>query len=126
MRNFILLILILTLITPAWAQAVPTAQVGRSQELIDNNLRLQSQINTPLSKVRIRAIVVEGFLLKDTKDLEKMLASYKNKSLTQEEIETLVRKVEDFYVQAGYSGMVQLVYKLQKKRLIITVSLINS
>jgi outer membrane protein assembly factor BamA len=118
------IIIFLLLITPTlvFAQYDPIGQVGRSQDFLNSQEMLKQQIHTP-KVIRLRKVVIEGFTLKSTKELERFLESYRNKVVGDSDIAEVVEGVRGFYIQAGYESLIDISYKIKKRILIITVSL---
>ncbi len=108
MRYFILFLL-LFISLPASAQNVPAPQVV-------------SQAQGGL----VRNIAIEGFVLEEQKSqFVKLFKPYRNKHLSAADIDTILQALQEIYEQAGYQGLVSIEYRVKKKSLTFTVSLIK-
>ena len=73
--------------------------------------------------VMVHAIIVSGLVPQNKSGLDTVLKSYRNKRLSSQDIDGLIRAVKKFYLEAGYDGLVNMDYTLRKNRLAIRVFL---
>ena len=122
-KNKIILSLgMVVLANTASAQVAPTANVMRSQELIQDNKPLMDELNKT-NRSLVRKVIVRGFLLKDVSRIYKGLKPFQNKWLDDNQVQEAVDVVKAFYVEAGYERMVTFQPTINRKILTITVSL---
>ncbi len=77
------------------------------------------------NSVLIKRIVFSGFVLKDKDFLNGIIKKNRNKYLSQEQIQKIVDQVKISYLEAGYTGLVSVSYKLNKNQLIINILMLN-
>jgi hemolysin activation/secretion protein len=124
MKAIVLIFLLTAVLNSAYAQTAPIGQISRSQDILNAQDRFKIDSNAP-RKFRLKSVVIEGFTLKNSKDLERMLATYRNKYVTEDEINAIIDQVKAYYAQAGYDDLIQYSHTLKKGKLLITATLIN-
>ena len=74
----------------------------------------------------ISAIELDGFVLGDKGRFEKLFKAYRNKYLTQTDMDELLQKVQAIYEREGYQQLVTITYQVVKKhRLVFTALMIT-
>jgi len=84
-----------------------------------------SQVSIPNKGVLVNNIVIEGFVLQDKNQFVKLFKPYRNKHISSVDIDTILQQLQEMYEQAGYQGLVSMEYRIIKKRLVFTISLIK-
>ena len=107
MRKFFI-ILSMLLAIPAFAQT-------------ETNIAAQQP-----AAVLIRNISIEGFLLKDRKPFAQLFKYYRNKRLSQKDINGILDAIKIIYEEAGYLKLVTINYQIYKGRLTFMVSFVKS
>ncbi len=103
------LILLLFISLPVFAQNIPAPQVV-------------SQAQGAL----ISSIKIEGFVLEEQKNqFVKLFKPYRNKHLSQADIDAILQALQEIYEQAGYQGLISIKYNIIKRCLTFTVSLVK-
>jgi hemolysin activation/secretion protein len=82
-----------------------------------------SQSTQQLEPTLIRNISMEGFLLEDKGQFVKLFKSYRNKYLSRADMDMILQKIEDVYVQEGFQQLVSITYAVNNHHLIFTVSM---
>ena len=106
--RYCLLLVLLFIALPVSAQNVPAPQAA-------------SKLQGPL----ISDIKMEGFVLQDRNQFVKLFKPYRNKHLSAADIDTILQQLQEIYEQAGYQGLVSIEYRVKRKTLTFTVSLIK-
>jgi hemolysin activation/secretion protein len=106
--RYCILILLLFIFLPASAQNVAASQST-------------SKAQGPL----ISSIKMEGFVLGDKNQFVELFKPYRNKHLSTADIDTILQQLQEIYEQAGYQELVSIVYRVKRKSLVFTVSLIK-
>lgn len=76
--------------------------------------------------VLIRAIELDGFVLGDKARFEKLFKPYRNRYLTQSDMDEILHKVQAIYEREGYQQLVKITYQIIKKhRLVFTALMIS-
>jgi len=88
------------------------------------NVEAQQTDTTPQS-VLIHNIQMEGFVLQDKNQFVKLFKPYRNKYLTADDVDAILRQIQEIYEQAGYQGLVSIEHRISKKCLIFTIALIE-
>ncbi len=73
----------------------------------------------------IRKITIEGFVLGDKNQFTKLFKPYRNKHISQGDIDIILQAIQEIYEQGGYQGLVSIEYQVKNKNLTFTVSLIK-
>ena len=73
----------------------------------------------------IRSIKIEGFVLGDKNQFFELFKLYRNKHRSAADIDAILQQLREIYEQAGYQGLVSIVYRVKRKSLVFTVSLIK-
>ena len=73
----------------------------------------------------ISSIKMEGFVLQNKNQFVELFKPYRNKHLSSADIDTILQQLQEIYEQAGYQGLVSIVYRVKRKSLVFTVSLIK-
>ena len=106
--RYIVLILLLFISLPVSAQNIAASQaVSQNQNVL------------------VRNIQMEGFVLEDKNQFSKLFKPYRNKRLSSDDINSILRQLQEFYEQAGYQGLVSIEYHVSKSNLTFTVALIK-
>lgn len=108
-----------------FSQTSPVAEVGRAQAPMDAHRKLLDQLTGDDGRVFIRHIIVSGFILKNKQGLQSLLRSHQNKYLSQDQIQDIRNAIKNFYLAAGYEGLVDIDDTIEKDKLLINISLIN-
>ena len=75
--------------------------------------------------ILISSIKMEGFVLQNKNQFVELFKPYRNKHLSSADIDTILQQLQEIYEQAGYQGLVSIVYRVKRKSLVFTVSLIK-
>jgi hypothetical protein len=94
-----------------WLSPSPQAQAARVQQ--------------PPGTVFIKRIVVSGFVLSDKPSFLKIIKANQKKFLSQEQIQQIMDQIKALYLEAGYSELVDISYKIEKENLLITILLLS-
>lgn len=73
----------------------------------------------------VRNVQIDGFVLQDKAQFVKLFKPYRNKRLSQKEIDIIQQSLEEIYELAGYQGLVSIDHRFKKNSLIFTVTLIE-
>ena len=82
-------------------------------------------VNADNQKTLIRKITIEGFLLQNRNKFEQLFKLYRNKYLSNENIESLLNSVEVLYEEEGYQSLIAITSSIHKHHLKINASLIS-
>ena len=103
------------------AQNAPTAQIGRSQELIEKDRALRERIARD-EKFFIKKIIVKGSGLSEEK-IEEITAPFKNHWLSREDIDSLLAIIKNACIENGYQeDSFKIVYRVSKATLNIEIN----
>ena len=84
-----------------------------------------SQAVSQLKGTLVRNIVIEGFVLQDKDQFTKLFKPYRNKHLTDADMDGILSQIQVIYEREGYKQLVSITYKMDKHRLVYTVSMIS-
>ena len=73
----------------------------------------------------VRNIVIEGFVLQDKEQFIKLFKPFRNKHLTDVDMDGILSQIQVIYEREGYKQLVSITYKVVKHRLVYTVSMIS-
>ena len=73
----------------------------------------------------IHDLEIEGFLLGDKEQFIKLFKPYRNKYLLAADMDSILHQIQDIYDEGGYQSLVSIQYRVVKKSLIYTVSLVE-
>ena len=119
-----MIVLILLMCSPVYAQKAPVGEVMRAQDLLNDRDALVRQIDYD-GRVLVRKIMITGFVPKDRKPFESAFKPYLNKRLFPSDIDALIAEVKYLYAQEGYQELVQISYTLNRHILKISVSFVS-
>jgi len=91
--------------------------------LAQNDIARQSMLQD--KGVLIRNIAMEGFMLENKHQFVKLFKPYRNKYLTEADMEEILKEVQVIYEREGYQQLVSITYHVIKHRLVFTVSMIS-
>ena len=101
--------------------ATTAAELSRTNEILDKEVGLRKRIEQS-KKAFIKAIEVEGVSLLSAGQLEDMIAPYRKKWLTEEQIGHLLGQISDIYQEISPPrSPVKITYQIKKSTLLITV-----
>lgn len=86
----------------SWAQNAPTAQIQRSQEMVEKERLLREEIKKN-EKVLIKKIIVQGSPLSKDR-IEEIIDPFKNHWLSKEDIDSLVASIRDACIKNAPKG----------------------
>ena len=78
------------------------------------------QAALPMQSILIHNIVLEGFVLEDKDQFVKLFKPYRNKYLTNDDINTILQKIQVIYEKEGYQQLVSISYQVTKHHLVYT------
>ncbi len=108
-------------ITPAFAQAAPTAQIERSREILDKDLLLRDRIEQG-NKVFISKIIVKGVTLLTQGEVKDIIQPFQKHWLSKEDIQQIMDSFTQAYYQRGYfTQFKDISYSIKGKTLEIRV-----
>ena len=108
MRIVWLVLLLLIVPNIVWSRTAPAAQERVSQD-----------------SFLIKRIVLSGFVLKDKQPIQRIIKANRNKRLSQEQIQQMINDIKIIYLEAGYTGLVNFSYTIQKRTLTIHILLLD-
>jgi len=73
--------------------------------------------------VLVRSITIEGFVLQDKEQFAKLFKPFHDKYLTTQDTDSLLKQIQVIYEREGYQQLVAITYKLDKHRLVFSVSM---
>ena len=76
--------------------------------------------------VLVRKIIVAGLVPQNKAKLEQIIKPYRNKRLSTQDIDRLVQSIKEYYLEAGYDGLVDMDYTVRRNQLLIHVALARS
>lgn len=71
--------------------------------------------------VLVRSITIDGFVLQDKEQFTRLFKPYRNKYLTEEDTDQLLKQIQVIYEREGYQQLVSITYKLDKHHLAFSV-----
>jgi len=101
-----LLIVLLLIALPVWAQNNPSPQAAVQEKA-----------------VLVNDITIEGFVLGDKERFMKIFKPYRHKHLTRADMDAMLSQVQIIYESEGYQQLVSIGYKVIKHRLVFSVSM---
>jgi len=122
MKNKYWLMLVL-FIMPALAQAqlTPVDQEAKARQIIQQG----EGSSLGSDGVLIKKIIISGIGLRDKQKLERIIKSHQKKKLNDVQLQQMIDDIKVLYLEAGYSGLVDIKYALKKNVLTITVLLLG-
>lgn len=105
----------------ALGETAPTAQIERSQQILDKDLALRDRIEQG-DKVFIAKIIVKGVTLLTQDEVKEIIKPFQKRWLSKEDIQQIVDDFTQEYYQRGYfTQFKDITYQIKGKTLEIRI-----